>query len=360
MRNWADLPDDLLNLILSKLFAKDRHMFSLVCRSWNTVAASSAYRYSPCLMYYHRSKHMWKLYQYNSFFYMSFTELEKAEICCSKYGWLLMRRYDNSLFFFDPFNNQRIEIPCKLRNGYSTVSFFHPPTSPDCFIVGIDDTPDSGTEVILKICVLKHGEKKWDINIYRPRKRFLVSRGAPVLHGGLLYFSDVRGNVATFNMSKCDDCKPRLAIKFRCLRRRRLGNKIKEHYLFKINGEEAMFVVFVLHEERKVSMFRLLEPEMKWEPMQDIGDKVLYLSHVSSFGNTAYLKNMSNRIYFPKFHGDTTVFYSLNSGKYHSVDGDYSNNNSYGLQRLDLATWITPAPTPEFLTELLTWCPEVD
>ncbi|KAK6115078.1 hypothetical protein DH2020_007347 [Rehmannia glutinosa] len=299
MSDWADLPDDLLNVILSKVFAKDRQSFGLVCRSWNTVAASSPYRYSPCLMYYHRSMHKWRFYQYNSFFCMDFPELENAEIRCSNYGWLLMSRYDNNL----------------------------------------------------------HGEDEWEINEYRPNKNeFLVSRGAPVLHRGLLYFLDVKGNVATFNMSKCDDCKPRLHVKFRCLRRRRLGNKIKEHFLFKIKGEEALFAVFLLHEERKVNMYRLLEPEMKWEPVEDIGDKILYLSHASSFGDTAFLKNMANRIYFSRFHGDSAVFYTLSSGKYHSLDGDYSENNSYGLKRLDFATWITPAPTPEYLAAEMTWC----
>ncbi|KAK6115049.1 hypothetical protein DH2020_007318 [Rehmannia glutinosa] len=354
MSDWADLPDDLLNVILSKVFAKDRQSFGLVCRSWNTVAASSPYRYSPCLMYYHRSMHKWRFYQYNSFFCMDFPELENAEIRCSNYGWLLMSRYDNNLFFFDPFNNRKIELPCKLRFGYTTLCFLHPPTSPDCVIVGIG-TPDSNN--VMKICVLRHGEDEWEINEYRPNKNeFLVSRGAPVLHRGLLYFLDVKGNVATFNMSKCDDCKPRLHVKFRCLRRRRLGNKIKEHFLFKIKGEEALFAVFLLHEERKVNMYRLLEPEMKWEPVEDIGDKVLYLSHASSFGDTAYLKNMANRIYFSRFHGDSAVFYSLNSGKYHSLDGDYSENNSYGLKRLNFATWITPAPTPEYLAAEMTWC----
>ncbi|KAK6132267.1 hypothetical protein DH2020_033967 [Rehmannia glutinosa] len=357
MSKWADLPGDLLNVILSKIFGKDRHTFSLVCRFWNAVAATSPYRYSPCLMYYLRSKHMWKFYQYNSFFCLSFPELENAEIRCSKHGWLLMSRYDNSLFFFDPFNNRKIELPCKHPLGYTTICFFHPPTSPDCVVVGIA-TPYFG-EVVVKIVVLRHGENKWEVNKYRHGKRFLVSRGAPVLHRGLLYFLDVKGNVATFDMSK-RDCKLRFVIKFRCLRQRRIDSKIKEHFLFKIKGEENLFAVFLMYEERKVNMFKLLEPEMKWELVEDIGDKVLYLSHVSSFGDTAYLKNMENRIYFPRFHGDSAVYYSLSSGKYHSLDQNYnSSNNSCLLKRWDFAVWITPAPTPDLFTDLI-WCPKVD
>ncbi|GFP92701.1 hypothetical protein PHJA_001414300 [Phtheirospermum japonicum] len=63
---------------------------------------------------------------------------------------------------------------------------------------------------------------------------------------------------------------------------------------------------------------------------------------------------MTNRIYFPKLHGDSAVFYSLSDGKYHSLNGDYSDNNAYGLKRLDFAAWVKPAPitTSELATEL--------
>ncbi|KAK6118762.1 hypothetical protein DH2020_047488 [Rehmannia glutinosa] len=237
-----------------------------------------------------------------------------------------------------------------MQNWFWLVCFFHPPTSLNCTIFGIQ-TPRRWHNVV-NICILKRGADKWESNEYRIKTKFRVSYGAPVLHREQVYFLDVKGNVATFDISKS-----RLIVNSRCLRRRRrLGDKIKEHYLFKIKGEEqTLFAVFVLHDERKVNMFRLLEPEMKWELVEDIGDKVLYLSLWLSFGDTAHLKSMANRIYFPKFHGDTAIFYSLCTRKYHSLDNNYSDDNSYGLKRLDFAAWIMPAPIPQLPTELLTW-----
>ncbi|GFP91937.1 hypothetical protein PHJA_001337800 [Phtheirospermum japonicum] len=94
---------------------------------------------------------------------------------------------------------------------------------------------------------------------------------------------------------------------------------------------------------------------MKWELVEDIGDKVLYLSPGSSFGDTARTKSTANTIRFPKFRGDVAVFYSLRDRKYHSLDGEYEADNAYGLKILDFASWIMPKPfTPEDTPDL-TW-----
>ncbi|GFP92676.1 F-box/kelch-repeat protein at1g57790 [Phtheirospermum japonicum] len=367
MGNWADLPPELINLILSKVFAKDR--FSLVCRSWNAAATTNCYSV-PCLMYYYRRTRTWKFHRHNSSFFISFPQLKDAEIHCSKYGWLLMARYDNTLFFFNPSNNQTVKLPCRIGFAYTKVFFFHPPTSPDCTVVGIK-TPIWKQAVV--ICMLKRGESQWESIEYPTKTQFLLSHAPPVLHRGQIYFLDVIGNVARFNV-----INRRLVISEKCLRQQQRqprelhDNKIKEHYLFKVKGEEALFGVFVFHDERNVKVFMLSEKprevkvlmpkKMKWELVEDIGDKVLYLSHASSFGCTARTKIMANRIYFPKLHGDSVVFYSLSDGKYHSLNGDYSDNNAYGLKRLDFAAWVTPAPitTSKLAAELRWRRPQVD
>ncbi|KAG8364307.1 hypothetical protein BUALT_Bualt19G0115100 [Buddleja alternifolia] len=107
--DWADLPKELLDLILSNLYAEDRLTFGLVCRSWNSVATTSTYCHSPYLMFYHRREHRWKFFQYNGSSDKDFPQLYNAEIRCSKYGWLLVSRDDGSLFFFDPFKEQGFE-----------------------------------------------------------------------------------------------------------------------------------------------------------------------------------------------------------------------------------------------------------
>ncbi|KAG8370538.1 hypothetical protein BUALT_Bualt14G0127400 [Buddleja alternifolia] len=315
--DWTDLPGELLNLVLSKLFPKDRKTLGVVCKSWRAVANRF-----PWLMYYQRSERKWKFIQSNSndVSNRDFPKLYGAEIRCSKYG-----------------------------------CFFHPPTSPQCFIFGIADH-DKSTN--LPIGMLKQEEDKWTSYCYCSNKfPFLVSSCTPVLHRGFVYCLDMNGNIGTFDING-QFSRRSWVVYTKCLSPPRRRCTIKQHFLFKIYGKKKMiFVVFVEHDERKVNVFRLLEPEMKWESVEDLGDKMLWVSHSAAFAETAPKKSMANRIYFPMFHGDKGVFYSLNTRKYHSFEVDYTNINSYGLKEFRFATWYTPLPTLELAEQLTTWHP---
>lgn len=342
--------EELLDLILSNLFANDRHSFGLVCGSWSKVLAS---RHSPCLILTNRTSNIWKVFQHNVLFSMNFPD-KNAVIRCSKYGWLLMSRDDESLFFFDPCNNRRIEVPVSS-SYYSTVSFFHQPTSPDCFIIGIS----SVIGCHLNIGLLKHGENEWkndQMFHISTRIRFQASLAAPILHGEKLYFLDVRGKVTTIGMSKYPIIESGYIFK-KCFKQRRLRRNITEHYLIKPRDEDVIYAVFVVHDDRKVKVYKLLELDMSWEPIEDLGDKVFYVSSALSFGYTTTNTSMANKIFFPKFHDEKVVFYCLNTKQYHSFggDGNYSRENSYDLERFDHATWMTPGPTSQSSGELLRW-----
>ncbi|GFQ05930.1 F-box/kelch-repeat protein at1g57790 [Phtheirospermum japonicum] len=352
--DWADLPEELLSLILSNLFANDRHSFSLACKAWNKAAKSSPFgqQYSPCLMYYHRSNRAWKIFQYNRFFSMPLPQhLNRADIRCAKHGWMLMSCYDLTMFFYDPFNNETIHLP-KIDYEYPTLCFFHPPTSRDCFILGITNIAESRD---VDIGVLRRGESKWSLSY----------NCTPVLHQGLLYFLDVNGNIATFDVDDKRGVAGRWVVRTKCFFPPRLCHKTRQNYLIRLHDEHMLLAVLVAHDERKVHVFkRLLEPNMKkWDPVRDLGDKVLFVSRAASFAGTTPRRSMANRIYFPKIHGGgdqcNVVFYSLDTQRYHSCSLDYSSNNSYGFKDLNFATWIMPTPTPEFPRDL-TWCPNVD
>ncbi|KAG8363475.1 hypothetical protein BUALT_Bualt19G0026300 [Buddleja alternifolia] len=247
MREWADLPEELLDLILSNLYGQDRNSFKLVCRSWKTASLISPHCYLPSLMFYERAKSMWKVIQYNNgFYYMDFP---KAKIRCSKYGWLLMSgEDDDTLYFFDPFNNQRRDLP-KSASCYKIICFFHEPTSLDYIIVGMGE---STCGVWIKIGVLQvnngKGEDEWKREMYRNNKTcFYLSICNPVLHDGKLYCLDVKGNIGTFDI-----------------------NNYKQ-----IVCDELCTVV--TQEERVLGVFRLSERDRKWEQVQDLGDNMLFV-----------------------------------------------------------------------------------
>ncbi|KAL8061930.1 hypothetical protein ABFX02_02G114700 [Erythranthe guttata] len=353
--DWNDTPKELLDLMLSNVVGKDRHSFSQVCRSWKAVIAASPYHQSPCLMMFNRrDNHLWKCFQHNNFFYMAFPKLLKnASVCFSNHGWLLMKSSDDhTLFFYDPCNNQMIELPsipsdCK----YTTICFFHPPTSPECLIIGIRTVSWKSSRDELELGVLKHGENKWRNGLFRDRNhQFRVSLGPPILHGGKIYFLDFKGNVALFDVSSYIWL---FTIFPRCLKKRRFRRNIKEHFLIKPNNEETIFAVFVVGDERKVRVFRLVDG-YQWERVEDLGDMVFYVSNTSSFGYTVDDKSMANKIFFSKLYGDKIVFYSMDTRKYHTFECNYSSNNSHEFTRLDFATWIMPELHPQ--KRELTWC----
>ncbi|KAL7155317.1 hypothetical protein ABFS83_03G067000 [Erythranthe nasuta] len=329
--DWNDIPQELLGLILSNVSAIDRYNFSLVCRSWNEAMFASPYRHSPCLMFNGRSKkHLWKFFQHNSFFHLYFPKLEGATICFSNHGWLLLlmsRDNDEILFFYDPFNHHMIELPALCLKdrmaAYSTICFFHPPTSPDCVIVGI------GTATF----------------------------GPPVLDGGLLYFLDLKGNIATFDISK-HGYNLAWSVFTGCLKPRQLRKNIRGHYLIKPEGQKEIFAVFEMYSERRVSVYKLSKG-LSWEFVEDLGDKVFYVCRTSSFGYTTNVKNLANKVFFPKFYRDKVMYYSLDTRRYHCFEGDYSSNNSNGLGGPRCVTWTVPiSGDTQHPKESLEWCPQ--
>ncbi|EYU38438.1 hypothetical protein MIMGU_mgv1a020821mg [Erythranthe guttata] len=241
-----------------------------------------------------------------------------------------------TLFLFDPFNNQTIELPpIPSHCTYNTICYFHPPTSPDCLIIGI---------------ILNYGEDRWKSKLYKAK--IIILRYPffcpPVLHDGRIYFLGVEGNVAWFDMS---DGIWSFDTITRCFKNPWLRRNIKEHFLIKPKNEETIFGVFIVHGERK-------------KLVNDLRDMVFYVSKTSYFGYKTDDKNNANKIFFPKLHGDKIVFYSMNTQKYHSFEGDYSSNDSFDFRRLDLATWIIPTLCPQLSRGLtsreLTWCPKLD
>ncbi|PIN00433.1 hypothetical protein CDL12_27062 [Handroanthus impetiginosus] len=156
-RSWADFPQELLSLILSRLYFRDRYNFKLVCKSWNLVcpvppslppAINSPEFDSPCLIISQRSSRSWKLFHSlrNDFYYMDFPELVDPEILYSNYGWLLMSKYKLMIFFFNHFTKEKIELPPVPAPFSSSVCLTSPPTSSDC-IEEEEDGNDDGPPI---------------------------------------------------------------------------------------------------------------------------------------------------------------------------------------------------------------------
>ncbi|EYU17475.1 hypothetical protein MIMGU_mgv1a019176mg, partial [Erythranthe guttata] len=249
--------------------------------------------------------------------------LKNAVVRFFNHGWMLMMSSDEqTLFLYDPLNNQTIELP--------------------------------PSRAILTLLQSLFSTRQLPTTVYL--LEFNLSRACPpILHDGKIYFLDVKGNVAVFDMN---NVVWSLVIYSRCLKKRRLRKNmiIKEHFLIKPGGEEAIFAVFVVHDEIKVKVFKLMD-EFRWKLVENLGDRVFYVSHTSAFGYTTdnKSKSMANKIFFPKIHDDNVVFYSLETHRYHSFEGDYSSHNCYNFEILNFATWVIPTTRNLQLSKELIW-----
>ncbi|KAG8366725.1 hypothetical protein BUALT_Bualt17G0109200 [Buddleja alternifolia] len=338
-RCWSDLPPDLLSVIASKIFFLAHCNFKLVCKSWNMTSpipqplpsspVESPYFNSPCLMYSSWGNNSWKLFHslYNQLYDLDCQELMDAEILFSKYGWLLMSRSDEldeliTLFFFNPFTKQKIELPTTT-SSFISACFTFPPTSPDCTVVGIFS---GSTICTIDFGLLKIGEREWKSKSFKNDGYFIISSCPPLCCNGVYYCLDDKSReIYVFD--------PMEEYKWQWVR----YNKYIET---KVEGD--IWGVFIIEDERRVSVKKLDSSQMCWIELETLGNKCLYVSSTGSFAETCIVDGMANIIYFNKFHGKSGVFYSLNSGMYHSVVGDFASKEGYRLAEVDFGTWIKP------------------
>ncbi|XP_027148049.1 F-box/kelch-repeat protein At1g57790-like [Coffea eugenioides] len=266
--------------------------------------------------------------------------LEDAIIRSSNFGWLLMSRFDLSLFFFNPFTKQKIELP-PSGTAFRAMCFTTPPTSPDCIVFGLstfsDDYVDIGT--------IERGKTDWHLEEYKNETRFRPSTHTPVFHKGSFYCIDLAGKVGIFYPNNSEN---KWTVLTR-LTKRRCERVIRQNFLVAVDGE---LLAVLNHDNRKVMVERLDRTNGQWKPVQDLG-KILYVSHGACFAEDAKIKNVV--VYFPKFRDNIGAFYSTNTGKYHSVVGDFSTKTSYDLDEItEFGTWIMPN-LDIVLEEQLTW-----
>ncbi|PIN19800.1 hypothetical protein CDL12_07531 [Handroanthus impetiginosus] len=210
-RHWNDFPKDLLSLILSRLFFRDRCNFKLVCKSWNLICPAppllpptiySQEFDSPCLMISQRSNYFWKIFHSlcNDFYYLDFPELMDTEILYSKYGWLLMSKHEVMLFFFNPFTKEKIELP-PTNTSFSSICFTSPPTSSSCVVFGILYTSSLST---IDFSFIKVGDEKWESHTSDlGSEHFWRSTCPPVFLNGVYYCLDCTfGNIMMFDLTK--------------------------------------------------------------------------------------------------------------------------------------------------------------
>ncbi|XP_047171530.1 LOW QUALITY PROTEIN: F-box protein At4g12382-like [Vigna umbellata] len=153
LQSWADLPAELLELILSRLILADNIRASAVCKRWHSVASDvRVVSQSPWLMYFPKFGDCYEFYDpvQRKTYTLELPELNGSRVCYTKDGWLLLYRpRTHRVFFFNPFTRELIKLP-RFEMTYQIVAFSCAPTSPDCVLFTVKHV--SPTVVAISTC----------------------------------------------------------------------------------------------------------------------------------------------------------------------------------------------------------------
>ncbi|KAL0008374.1 hypothetical protein SO802_009876 [Lithocarpus litseifolius] len=277
--------------------------FRAICKSWRLSSPMSPirplldppYSCSPCLMSLVEQKCTFFHPMYDNVIYqMDTPQLWGAMIRYSKYGWLLLSRKGGSVFFFHPFDRIKIELPSYSNwERCESMSFSSPPTSIDCFVIGIIFYGE-------KFIIIRCGEVAWPLceftNYFRP-----FNDSNPLLYKGHCCWLGVReydlpAEVGIFDpyayLSHSNQYEYRWKYLPPIIPPKHLDNSLQNSNLLESDGN--LFAVFELHEiEPSIQIYSVnisFGPRMEWHKATNIENKMLYVSSGGSSQNWLWQK----------------------------------------------------------------------
>ncbi|PIA35774.1 hypothetical protein AQUCO_03500263v1 [Aquilegia coerulea] len=346
---WNDLPTELLELIFSFTFLGDCIHFRLTCKSCLSITPPlqsnrllnkflSEPRQLPWLMSLPKSN-VCNLYHpiYSDAYTMNVPELAGATIRSAKYGWLLMSRGNACFFFFNPSTMEIIKLPNSRPLHIAGISFSSAPTSSDFVVIAY---------VATIMLVYRRDKETWSFHFILDKKwEFSQSLCNPVFHDGVFYCLSKNGRLGLFDPMEINEESrwrvfPESAV---------FAHSLDSSYMlsirsFIVEDDGEILSVFVGLQGKPIRVYKLDLSKMKWTEVDSLGNKVLFLSHTASIlvSVPAGSKGIQNRIYFPRFHGHDTVFYSLTTGNYHCFGSKYSREDWVDSWEHSHSTWIQP------------------
>ncbi|PWA64733.1 hypothetical protein CTI12_AA342050 [Artemisia annua] len=377
-----NLPFNVLELIMEFSVGVEYMNFRATCKlchlaapsiQWSNQIASKrlqsqAYSsVSPWLMVF--DKHTITFFDPmfgDKYFIKTPRELElvgELKIHCSRYGWLLMRKSDGPLSFFNPFTSDTRELP--RDPSLESFGFSAPPSSPDCMVVGFTSIYEWHVHVLFvgresSWCeyALSYGDN--DPYFYR----FPAFCGQDVYalcnEKGVDVFKKFGDGELSWDivleeapLSSCTSRAQRFLVK--CDHE----EKCDQHLMLVIVGEFG----------ESIEVFIPNEDEDKWEKIDGIGRHAIFICDKTSICIEAKLPEMENKIYFPRLHSGKIMFYSLETCKFHAFNskniresfGDFfgtwwSNHRSTpvvdpSVEKMSLGELVTQSSSHYFIDE---------
>ncbi|XP_057956343.1 uncharacterized protein LOC131149686 [Malania oleifera] len=337
--NWSDLCFDIFSVVAKHLNLFDYMNFRAACRDFRLAAPPTNWKtaspmlknhiLSPWFMYLKKDDGVCYLgdpAHGNTFKRKNVPEkLSGAEINCSWDGRLLMSKDMESIFFFNPFTGEQGEYPRHEMFSVLGIGFSTSPTSSDCTTLVICSAHgDTGFSFI-------HSREMTWRYVYQINFLDFTAISNPVFLDTAFYVLGSNGNLGVIKLNMGEGHCDVLA------KPERPCNSFYDGYLAECDGE--LLSVFVGHLGKWVEVFRLNRTAMVWVKIESLGNHMLFVSDSSSISAVAKIPEMENKIYFPRFYGETQniIFYSLETQRYHSFGYELL---LYGV----LGTLLPPLP----------------
>ncbi|OVA04480.1 Protein of unknown function DUF295 [Macleaya cordata] len=331
-RPWGILNEDIVELIASNLHPVGYIYFRAVCKANRSIIPAVYRRSSSTGIIKTRNLSPWLVFSIDSDTIYNFVDpmhnnqkylmnlselLIGASIRFSKCGWLLMSKGRKTLFFYNPFTRATIQLPdLPKAYGFVGMSFSSLPTSSDCVVFGIAHDP----WYELSIFIIARGNDFWRSRIFLNNnlEKYMPCINNPVFYDGAFYCLDYNGTLGVFSL--------------------------EDDFIWKVLAKprEHFNAVYPRPLGKSVGIFRLDFSKMVWVKVESLGKLMLFISNTSSLSAIALDSRMENKIYFPRLHGEGILFYSLETGWYHSLGSQHSAKDFYDTKELLNCTWIEP------------------
>ena len=344
LSSWLELPPELLYQVSKHLSNIYFSIFCAVCKSWRSSAQSwhsnaIVFRLRTLLDIPH-SESPCNLMTLDT--YQEDIPVLDVRLQCSKMGWLLLSlvRFGYCrFFFFNPFTKVKIELPSNFYH-FDIMSFSLPPTSKDCFVVGINGGYEFG--------IIRRGEERWNIFDFKRSlpKDIFISYTSPVLYKGRCYCLCQSGELGVFDLNEYLR-NPEGQNSFRWIHivprgfSEELVDSIIQCNLVESNGQ--LYSVFEFEDFNPCFLVFSLNPnksQLKWHAVENLRSQIFYVGVVGSISEPAMAGGVGNKIYLPNVQGNRCVFYNLKTKRCQSFYSDYSTNISPHGKEHSNYVWI--------------------
>ncbi|KAL5718607.1 hypothetical protein ACHQM5_011491 [Ranunculus cassubicifolius] len=209
------------------------------------------------------------------------------------------------------------------------ISFSSPPTSSDCVVFGLKLAANKYVYLSAYHKVQNHWSS---LLLTGLQYTFEASHCNPVFYNGVFYCLSKDGKLGVFNPNETtseDMWRVYASLSVQDVSSTSSVSILRystRSFIIESNGD--IFSVFVGLVGIPVCVYKLDQSNnMKWIKVTSLGDRVMFLSHTTSLLIPAVLNGTENKVYFPRFMKNTSVLYSLRSGKYHSFGDQISREN---------------------------------